>query len=278
GFRDYKAVAVNSLYASICEITLITLGAYHYGVEGAVIGIGISFLFYYIINNYSIRKHYKTYDLSFSNKPEISDFRIIWEFAIPAALSSFLVVPVLWYIKTLLVRDSGFGEVALFDIADQWRMLILFIPLSIGRIILPFLAKYEGNSEVTKQRVVIKKMILINVVITGLISILIWVLAPYVLGLYGGGYDNTMPLIIMSISTVFSSVANVVGQAIASKSKMWIGFGFNLFWAAILILSTIELLNLSLGANALAYAMLISYLFHSIAQYLYLKYTVYRKW
>lgn len=278
GFRDYRAVAVNSLFSSLFEITLITLGAYYYGVEGAVIGIGISFLLYYIINNYSIRKHYKNYSLNFSANPEIGDFKLIWEFAIPAALSSFLVVPVLWYIKTLLVRDSGFGEVALFDIADQWRMLILFIPLSVGRIILPFLAKYEGKNESVKQRNLVKKMIIANVLITGFISLIVFLLGPYILRLYGNEYNNIVPLVVMSFSTIFSSIANVVGQAIASKSKMWIGFGFNLFWAAILILSTIELLNLSLGANALAYAMLISYLFHSIAQYFYLKYTIYRKW
>lgn len=271
GFRDYKSVALNSLYASLCEISLITVGAYFYGVEGAVAGVGLSFIFYYIINNYSIRKHYKSNELTFSSHLRFQDFNIIWEFAIPAALSSFLVVPVLWYIKVLLVQDSGFGEAALFDIAEQWRMLILFIPLSVGRIILPFLSKYEGNNERDKQKIVIKRMIISNICITVFISLIVLLLAPYILRLYGDDYDNTIPLIVMSFSTVFSSIANVVGQAIASRSKMWTGFAFNLFWAIILVSSTYYLLSLGLAASALAYSLLLSYLIHASFQSLYVR-------
>tara|TARA_R110002050_G_scaffold276107_1_gene421290 strand:- start:13115 stop:14455 length:1341 start_codon:yes stop_codon:yes gene_type:complete len=269
GFSDYKQIAINSLISAICEILFLSIGAYYYGVKGAILGSGFSFIIFYFLNYFSLKKHYRIHNFTFKRHLKLSDFDIIWQFAIPAALSSFLVVPSLWFIKSILVRKSGFSELSIFDIAEQWRMLILFIPYSVGRIVLPFLSKFEGVGNINKQVSTIKKMIILNVLITIALTLLIFCFSEYIMNFYGQDFVNELPLILMSISTIFSSVANVVGQVIASKSKMWIGFVFNLFWSIVLIVSSTYFLNLGYGATALASAILLSYFLHSIIQVFY---------
>lgn len=71
----------------------------------------------------------------------------------------------------------------------------------------------------------------------------------------------------MLITAVICAANNVLGQIIASKGKMWIGFGLNSLWALWLILFTfLFITKMNMGALGLAYAMLISYFLHSIAQ------------
>jgi len=59
-------------------------------------------------------------------------------------------------------------------------------------------------------------------------AVVVSLLSPFIMTLYGKAYvSDYWVLIILAVSTVFSSMANVVGLAISSRSKMWIGFLFN---------------------------------------------------
>ena len=74
-------------------------------------------------------------------------------------------------------------------------------------------------------------------------------------------------MLVMLGAAVFCAAKNVVGQVIASKGRMWTGFALNSLWAAWLILFTyIFVVRLNIGALGLSYAMLISYILHSVTQ------------
>lgn len=267
GFSDFKSISINTLIGAVFEIIFMTLGAYYFSVQGAIVGSGLSYIIIYILNRRSILYHLNKNDIRYKVSLSLADFNIIWRFILPAALSSFLVVPVLWYIKSILVKSEGFGELAVFDISDQWRMIILFIPLSLGKIILPILSRLEANDASKHNWRIINKMIFLNITVCIILSLIIYFISPFIFNLYGKGFDNYNILVIMSLSTVFSSVADVLGQAIASKAKMWIGFTYNLIWCILVISFSKYFLSLGYGAMALALSLLISYIFHSLIQF-----------
>lgn len=71
----------------------------------------------------------------------------------------------------------------------------------------------------------------------------------------------------MFVTTGFITINNVIGQLIASKDKMWLGFFINLFWATVLISSCYLLVvQYQLGAVGICLSYLISYLAHTIIQ------------
>jgi O-antigen/teichoic acid export membrane protein len=83
--------------------------------------------------------------------------------------------------------------------------------------------------------------------------------------IYGKGFtDGRDVLILMTFSTVLISINNVIGQAIAGKGKMWVGFFLNFIWGIILLSLTQFFINAGYGAIGLAYSMLISYFCHTI--------------
>lgn len=112
----------------------------------------------------------------------------------------------------------------------------------------------------------------INATVSLIMALLICAFSSKIMGAYGKGYsDDIWPLIFLAISTVFTSISNVVGLAIASRSKMWVGFTFNLIWAVLLVVFTFLFLDLMMGAIGVALAILCSYVLHTLFQLIYLR-------
>ena len=98
-------------------------------------------------------------------------------------------------------------------------------------------------------------------------------LAEHIMLAYGSGFESGANVLrILSITAVLVAANNVVGQAIISKGKMWMGFLFNALWAVALISVSFLLIKIGYGAMGLAYATLIAYMLHTGWQGFYLNY------
>lgn len=271
GLEDFKDIAINTLIGSIAESILMLFGAYKFGVLGAVLGYGLGFIALYIANYIAIRRKFKELDvkvqLSQFNK---ADLKLLYTFSLPAALSSIMVMPSFWVVRSMLVRYDSFGELAVYEAAEQWRTIILFIPAAISQIVLPILSSL-ANTETNKYWKVLKINMLLNGGVAFIIAIFVSLLSGYIMNLYGAGFGNRWPLIILSLSTVFSALANVVGLSISSRAKMWMGFLFNTLWAAVFIIMTKLMLEYHYGALGVSLALLSSYIMLFLVEYRYLK-------
>lgn len=276
GFEDFRSLSINTFISSVFESVFLVIGAYCWGVKGAILGYGLSFLILWLLNFRTIRLDFKEFAIPFVFDIRRTDLSILLNFSIPAACCSLLVVPVFWICKAMLANRCGFDEVAIYEVADQWKVIILFFPSAISQIVLPILSsmvKSEGVSEETKESYwkVLNINIFLNAGITLLLTICVAVFSRLIMHLYGEGFDDVWPLIIICISTVFTSASQVVGLAIASLNKMWVGLLFNLFWAIMTISLTYVFINLGLGATAVALAICSAYFVHTMVQLAYLK-------
>lgn len=272
GFESFKLIALNLFLSSIIELGFITLLAYYWGVNGALVGSACGYLFLTIVNNRHISRLFGCkvqFNLRKINRDEIG---VIWKFGVPAALCNILVILALWMSRTYLVRETNFGEIAVYNVADQIKTFILFIPTSLASIILPILTNIKHTNKDTKSyKKVLVYNIVINVSITLFLGVIISLGAKPILSLWGKGFENPLVVIILCISAVFTSFATVVGQAISSQGKMWAGFLCNLVWAILVIGFAYYFINKGYGAVGLATAIALSYLIHSIYQYIYLR-------
>ena len=278
GFEDYKSIALNTFIGSLFEAGLMLLGAKVNGVFGALLGFGSGYIVLYLLNLYSINKCFKKYSVVVNRKSlQKQDLKLLLSFSLPALLSSLLVAPTIWLCKTLLVRSDGFDELANFEAADYWKTLILYIPYAIGTIVLPVLS----DSKTTNNKTAYWKIIKINIIVNGLISLFISlvvvVFSPYLTSLFGSNYTDNVTLSILACSTIFTSMSNVVGLSITSRSLMWQGFLLNLIWAVLTISFSYVFIRFGMGAAGLASAVLIAYVIHTIISFLYLKFSINHK-
>lgn len=268
GFENFKALGIHSVINGVVQTILLIIGAYYYSINGVIIALGISAAMLYIQYNYSLKDDLKP--LKFAPATEDKEFNnisIFLKFSLPAVLSGLVTVPILWWVKTYLIRHTGFGEMAMYDVAEQWYFMLLFIPNSLSSIILPLLTNTTSEGTKAQYTKLIKLNLIINISITSIIAIFIALFTPLIYSFYGKEFTNSTPLVILLITAVISATNNVLGQVIASKGKMWLGLGVNSLWALWLILFSLLFIGqYSLGATGLAYAMLASYLLHSITQ------------
>ncbi|GHT14418.1 lipopolysaccharide biosynthesis protein [Bacteroidia bacterium] len=271
GFEDFRSIAINTFIASIAETLFMLIGAYYYSVLGAIWGFGIGYLVLAVANYVSIKKNIIKFTipnkLKYFNK---KDLRILYKFSLPAALSSIMVAPVFWIIRAMLVKSAGFGEAGLYEIADQWKIIILFIPGAISQMLMPILSSTKASESESTYWRVLKYNIGINVIVTFVLAIIVSIYSSIIMQLYGKNFESTMAIIILAYSTVFTSISTVFGTSIASFGKMWIGFCFNLLWAMIIVGFTYIFLHQGMGAVGLALAVLCSYVIHTIMQFFYI--------
>ncbi len=270
GLEQFKQIAFNTIIGSIAEFIFIILGAYLFSLYGALLGYGIGFIALSILNHISVRENLKPLNIKFSFKNvHLTLLKKLVFFSVPLMLSSLLVSPVMWFAQSLVARSTNFSEIAIYSVADQWRMVLLFVPSALSRIVLPILSNLYSDNNMESYLKALKYNIILNMSATVVSFIGLLLLSSFLLKLYGLEKIAIYPILILGASTIFASIANVVGHAITSRAKTWIGFGFNLLWGIMIILFTILFLNLFAGALSLALAVLISYILHTIFQSIY---------
>jgi O-antigen/teichoic acid export membrane protein len=270
GFEAIKSIAKINFLAGILSFPIQILLTLQWGLEGSIIGFGVNFLILAIFNFIIVCKTSTQFGVTISFKKSLDELPIIYKFSLPALLSGLMVSPIMWACNALLVnKPNGYSELAVFDAANQWRASILFIPLALSQIILPLLSDTENNYQFNK---IVRLNIYFNFMISFIISLIISFFSFLIMSSYGPAFsDGQSVLIILAISSIFISVNNVIGHAIASKGKMWVGFFFNFIWGVTLLGCTYTYMNLGYGAKGLAYSFLISYLVHTLFQGIYAK-------
>lgn len=273
GFQAFKSIAKINFFAGLLAFPLQIGSTLLLGLPGAIIGFGLNFLILWIFNFITVWKVAAKFGINIQFKNSWNEWSILYKFSMPALLSGLMVSPVIWACNAILVNQpSGYGEMAIFDAANQWRGIILFIPVALSQIVLPLLSDSENQNQFDR---ILKMNIIINIVISLLMTIVISFFSSFIMKSYGKGFEEgKVVLIVLAFSAVLVSINNVIGQAIASKGKMWIGFLFNLVWGIILLICAYIFLNLGYGAKGLAYSFLIAYLVHTLVQMTYAKYLI----
>ena len=270
GLEDFKTNGLVNLFSGLIQFLLIIIGLYLYDSIGVILALSINSLITFIIYLLLLLKKH-SFDLNFKRN-EVFDHetkQIFLNFSLPSVFLSLLQLPVLWFVKLILTRQAGFGALADFDVAEQWYMILLFLPNTINSILLPILSSLNVSQKENDFSKVLKLSLILNFSLTLLFTIFIYFLSPYVFSFYGNEFTNFETLNIMSIATIFSSLSNVFVQIFASKGKMWFGFMTNIFWAVVLISFSVYFINyLKFGSLGLAYSMVISNVLLFIVQFL----------
>jgi O-antigen/teichoic acid export membrane protein len=271
GFEAFRTIAKVNFWTGLASFPLLIGGAYWWGLRGAVWALGLNMVINWLLNHLALRREAERFKVPFSSVGCFAEWPILWRFSLPAALGGIMVSPVVWAGNAMLVNQpGGYGQMGMYDAANQWRMAILFIPGVVGQIVLPTLANLHGLNDQIKYRKALKYNVLINGGVSLIVALPVVIFATVIMRSYGPDFEEgALALILLSISTLFVSLNNVVGQAIASKGLMWVGFCFNLMWATTFLIFSYYFIHNGYGVIGLALANLIAYLAHSVWQSVY---------
>jgi len=149
----------------------------------------------------------------------------------------------------------------LFSAAVQWKLAILLVPGTLSTVALPILSSLSGNSDRAEYRRALKYNLLLNGGIALALAIPIALLSPLIMRAYGKDFQSGgSVLVALALAAVLASVNSVVGQALASKGRMWLAAFCNLLWAVALLVTAYWAMSIAWGAVGLALAEVAAYL------------------
>jgi len=272
GFEAFRAIAKINLVSGLLAFPLMVGGAYLAGLQGAVWGLVGSMAFNWLFNRLVILRVARKAGVPLSMAGCRKEWSVLWSFSIPAAISSAIWGPVTWATATILVNQpGGYGEMGIFNAANQWKGAILFLPGIMSNLMLPVLSNLEGLNDRVKYRSVLKLTLLLNCGVAALASIPIILLAKIIMSSYGAGFESGSRVLIILVASAGIAVATSVGQqALTSLGRMWTSLLFLITWSVVMLMASVVLTKAN-GATGLAFASLIAYTLQAICIYAYFR-------
>jgi O-antigen/teichoic acid export membrane protein len=263
GFEAFKQLAKINLVSGVLTIILRVGGTMVMGLKGAVYGMVIAQMVGCVINFVVLRRLAAKSGIVVRYSHCLQDLPVIWKFSLPAVLSSFLVMPTSWLCYTMLFnRPNGAGEMAVFNAANQWFYVILFIPGLMGEAALPILfdrmshRDYKSAHKIFLTSVKLNALLILPLVIFGLFS-------RQVMGLYGKGFGGGWETMVIVLATAgLQAIQMPAGYMLVSTGRMWLAFTMALGWSVSFVCVTALLVTH--GSSGLASARFIALGLHCV--------------
>lgn len=259
GFEDFKAVARVNIIQGVISVPIFVVSTLLLGVNGLVVGYGIVGLIAFLIANINIRNSCRNNLISITYKTCLSEYKLLFKFALPAMLMNIVVMPITWVGNTIVINaPNGYYNLGVFNAANQWRSAISLLPAAIGNVILTFIITNDDDSIED-----------INILLSWFIVLILSSGVAFMSGLismfYGQSYDyislNSSIIIICSICALLSFKEGIARNLI-KYNYMWFGFFSNLLWGICFIISILILKRW--GSIGISFAYLFSYFITTI--------------
>jgi len=266
GFEAFREIArINILQGVAAPFVTVPL-VFLFGIDGAVASMTINAGIGLYLCVIAMRREYVESGMaSRFDRTTWNEWPVLSKFAIPSTLSGLMVAPVIWVTNTILAnQQGGYGELGLFNAANQWRMVVIFLPGLLTSVMLPVLSETHGREDRTDFVGAVILNLRATWVIALPLTVFIVTMNKPLAALFGSQFEGTAPIISVLMIAVFLNVVNgAVGTALAGSGRMWTGMFMNFGWAVILVGSSLILIPL-LGGLGLAVAYLVSYSAHTI--------------
>jgi O-antigen/teichoic acid export membrane protein len=163
-------------------------------------------------------------------------------------------------VSILLVNEqNGYVALGVFNAADRWRQLLLFLPATFSQLLLSMLSNLHGKKEADGFRKLFRVSLWVNIAVVAVPTGLLMLVAPQAMNMFGAEYrEGAATLIILSGSTIAVVLNNILGQVLISKGAMLWRFTIDILLSCVLALAA-WLLVPAWREQGLAFAYLIAY-------------------
>jgi len=249
GLKSFKTLNISSIIVSLLKLILSYFGYLYFGVSGAILGWVISSNFGLLIFTKYLFNSFKFFDLSIFKNSFIKckkEIKLFFSFSIPSFLEMTILILCIWIIQTIILSEpiTGKKEIALYNIANQWKSILIYLPAIMINMLQPFLSDYFGKGESENVMILLKKSKKIIIILSVLLSILFLSSSNLIISFYGESYyDASKVLVILILPVIFININALNRQFLISVGKIWQIAIINFISATTIITSFILLKN-----------------------------------
>jgi O-antigen/teichoic acid export membrane protein len=244
GFGDFRTLAVLSSIrgASLCGLLIagIAVG----GVLGGVVGLVLTEAIAVLANQVALRRVLPATVTWRDRRAAWSELVPMCRFGGLSLLGSICTMSAMWFANLVLVaQPGGYAALGVFNAAERWRQLLLFLPASFSPVILTTLSNLHGRKDPDAYRRLFGLNLAVSVAVVVVPSIVIMPCAAPAMGLFGDEYrGGWTTLVILSASAVVVVLNNLLGQILVSRGAVMGRFLLDVLLAAVLALASWQLI------------------------------------
>jgi O-antigen/teichoic acid export membrane protein len=166
-----------------------------------------------------------------------SEWRLVLHFSLPALLSSVPLAPVAFACNALLIsQPGGYSQMGIFNAANLWFSLMLFIPGISNQALLPILASRDkpapDDNDVPAHKIMWTAMRVTAWAAVPL-TVCICLLSPVIMGLYGSGFsDGWKTLCFAAVAACVAAMQLPASTMLIAARSMWLACLTTVFWGS----------------------------------------------
>jgi O-antigen/teichoic acid export membrane protein len=238
GLGEFRAAALLAIFRGACVLMALLAGVHAGGVLGAVLGLVAAEAAGVVANQLVLRRMFPQVRYTGVGQGAWQELTAVGRFAGLAVLGSICTTLALWMGNTLLVsQPDGYVALGVFNAAERWRQLLVFLPVAVSPIILSMLSHLHGGEDRTAYRQLLGVNLWISAAVVLVPAAGLAALAPLAMSVFGPEYRNgTMTLIILASSAVAVVFNTLLGHVLVSKGAIWWRAALDVLLAAMLVL------------------------------------------
>lgn len=219
GMKQFKYIAVlKFIYGFSMLLSCISLYQL-YGLNGAVIGILVTYLLVVIVVFGHIAATLHGISASWRKVKKYGS--ILVRFSTPIAIQECFYATLSWLLIAIVAKFSSFNQLGIYSAALQWLNVIMFIPMAMRFVALSYLS--SSTKDENDHKKVLSKIVLITVLSVFLPLTIVVVGADYISSFYGTSFIGLPTVMrVVCLSSVFESIVFVITQEYTSYGHTWI--------------------------------------------------------
>jgi O-antigen/teichoic acid export membrane protein len=239
GLGLFRAIALLATLRGACLFVAMVVGITLGGVMGAVAGLVLTEAVAVMFNHLALRR---LLPVPASPQPAgaggWTDFGVMARFTGLAILGSLATTLAMWFSNVILAGQAdGYAALGIFNAADRWRQLLLFLPASLSPIILSMLSSLHGSSDPRRFRQLFGLNLGVSAAVVLVPAVGLAFFAPLAMSLFGQEYqEGRLTLVILAASAIAVVLNNLLGQVLVSQGAIWWRFLLDVVLGGVLAL------------------------------------------
>ncbi len=258
GLQAYRALALAAASQALAAPALMYWLASRYGLRGAVAALDIAAAWLWVVQFAALRSAFRNKGIAVSYSGAWAERRVFSRFALPAACSGIIgnlaVSASTWMVVS---SAGGRAQYAQFAAANSLRVLVLFVPSVVNRVVVSVFASTPRGVN-GKFAASFWSNVQLNAGFALAAAVVLIVMRGPLLGLFGKSYSSSQLFPVLCVAAVLEVTAAALFQALLRRSAIWTHVGVMTLWS-ILLTGVTALLAGRLGGTALALAYCISW-------------------
>ena len=235
GFEAFRTIARVNLSAGVLTLPLILAGVSWRQLEGTVWALCACQLVLCVFNVLALFSVCRREGVQINWPNRGGNWRIIWQFSLPALLSTSLVGPVNWACNAMLANQpNGYSQLGIFTAANLWFSLMLFLPSISSLALLPILAGRATSAD-RKGEYAARKIVFMAMRVTALavvpLTLGICIFSPSIMGLYGSSFSvGWKTLCFAALGACIAALQMPAGNMVVAARSMWLVSVVSALW------------------------------------------------